>query len=183
MTEITRVVFKGKECLKIKDAVLGPWRSNFEGAKNPNTGDNARCFYIRLTPEQAQELMDVDGFTNIKITKPDPDGRYEPEWYAKIKIKFHDDPEEAWKNPALYLVASNGKLTQLTPELISELNMDRTKFSKIDLTVGYAEGDTRDGAHYKSMWCNEGLFTPAVTSAWSDEYNMTDIPEDSEGGF
>lgn len=179
MSDISRVVLFGKDCLKVEGAVLGPWRSNFAGVKDQN-GDSTRCFYIRLTPEQAEELINVDGFTCIKQTKEDPEGRYEQEWYAKVRVKFHDEPEKQRFNPNINLVSGNGRFVRLTPETIGEL--DGTRFESVDLTISSNEWEGRNG-FTKTMYCSEGYFKPIVASAWSDKYNMTDIPDDGEGGF
>lgn len=169
MIEVVNI--NGHDVLKISNAILGPWRSNFKGEKN-KFGDSRRCFYMMLTDEEAAYLSSEFGIT-IKETNPPADSGYSPEKYVKVMVKYHDEPEAKRYDPKLYLI-QDGKPVELDLETIELL--DGTRFDRVDLTLTIYESEV-SGKTWYTLYCREGFFQPSVTSAWANEYGpMMDIP-------
>lgn len=172
MIEIVNI--NGHDVLKFSNAKLGPWRSNFAGEKN-KFGDNRRCFYILLSEEEADYLADNFDVT-IKTTNPPADSGYSPEEYVKVMVKYHDEPDQKRYDPKLYLI-QNGRPVELELDTLELL--DGTRFDRVDLTLTVYESEV-SGKVWHTLYCREGFFQPSVTSAWENEYSMTDIPNDGE---
>ena len=170
MSLIEKIELNGRECYKVDGAELGPWRSNFSGEKN-KFGDNSRCFYLRLDDAQAADLID-EGI-NVRPTNPAPDSGYEPEYFVRVKLKYHDEDNKKY-DPKLYLCGKNGRAL-LNIDTVG--NLDGCRFSNVKLTLVPYVSEV-NGKTWKTLWCTEGLFWPQVMSAWEDE--LMDIPIDGE---
>lgn len=168
MSLITKIDLNGRECYKVDGAELGPWRSNFSGEKN-KFGDSARCFYLRLDEAQAADLIEEG--VNVKQTNPSPDSGYEPEYYVKVKVKYHDGEQKRF-DPKLYLCGKNGRAL-LNIDTVG--NLDGCRFDDVKLTLSPYTSEVQ-GKTWTTLWCQEGFFFPQVTSAWEDD--MLDIPTD-----
>lgn len=164
MSVIEKVVIHGREMYKVDGADLGPWRSNFSGEKN-KFGDNSRCFYMLVDEAQAEDLI-AEGIT-VKTTNPAADSGYEPQMYVKIKVKYHDEEDKKRYDPRLYLCGKSGKAL-LNIDTVGSL--DGCRFEDVKLTLSAFTSEV-NGKEFTTLWCQEGLFWPAISSAWEDELN------------
>ena len=130
----------------IEDAnVLRGQFRNFAGLEKPLNRAGDRNFCIGLTPEKAQELLDM-GF-NVKVRDPKEEGD-EPLYFLKIFLNFK------YKDaPRVYLVTSRGKreLDEHSVQIV-----DYAEMSKVDLTFREynweVNGNTGTKAMLKNMY-------------------------------
>ena len=155
------------QAIHAKGNIVAPW-SNFSGVKD-NFGNSKRNFtFIIDDPAQAAELS-ANGW-NVKQQANVEPGE-QPEYYLKIYVQYHDEPQRKKYDPKLHLV-NNGKIADLNEQTVGLL--DSLTFESVDIIFTPYNYDV-GGKVGISAYLNEGYFVQ--TKPLFSGYDMMAVPE------
>lgn len=104
---------------------------NFSGKPSDYNREGDRNFTVILPTEELAQRLTEDGW-NVKC-RPGRDENDPPIYTLSVKVLFHDNPAEAYRDPKCYLVHEDGNLVQLTPETAGTI--DNVRIRQCDMTI------------------------------------------------